>query len=93
MASPRTIERRVAVIKAEMEFDFPGVVQALENGLRFLNVTEEFPAFDFNPDSLRSIGALVMLCKRHGATVIFPGEGDFAELNSKRGTNHSERVP
>ena len=76
------VTRRLKILKTEVDIDFPGLVGALEAGLQVAAVTESYPGFDFNPDGLRRIGGMVMLCKTYGAVVIFANEHKFAELKS-----------
>jgi hypothetical protein len=83
MKETAVIERRLRILKTEVDCDFPGLVGALEKGLRVAVVTEPYPDFDFNPDGLRRIGGMAMLCKHYGAAAIFVNESEFGELNSK----------
>lgn len=83
MKNPELIERRLSLLKAEVDLDFDGLVSALENGLKVVLVTEPYPNLNFNPDGLRRIGGMAMLCRHYGAVVVFADEGKFAELNSK----------
>lgn len=83
MVSLKEIEGRLEQVKKRVEADFPGLVEALESGLKFACVTEQFPEFDFDTEYLQSIGGMVMLCKLYHATVIFTGVAGFGELNRK----------
>jgi hypothetical protein len=83
MISERELKRRLTMLKTEVNLDFPGLVPALENGLQVAAVTESFSEFDLNPDGLRRLGGMVLLCKHYGAAVVFVNENKFGEINSK----------
>ncbi|MGD0681064.1 MAG: hypothetical protein ABR990_03345 [Terracidiphilus sp.] len=83
MKDASVVERRLKILRTEVDCDFPGLVNALEKGLKVAVVTEQYQDFDFNPDGLRRIGGMAMLCIHYGAAAIFVRECDFAELNSK----------
>jgi len=82
---PAVFERRLKILKAEVDCDFPSLLDELEKGLKVVIVSEPYPELDFNPDGLRRIGGMAMLCKHYGAAAIFVNEGDFAEFNCKYG--------
>ncbi len=83
MTNSTEIERRLRILKTEVDCDFGGLVGSLEKGLKVALVTEPYQGFAFDPDHLRRIGGMVMLCKHYGAAAIFVNEGDFVELNNK----------
>lgn len=83
MKNPELFERRLDLLKTEVDLDFGGLVGALEEGLKVVVVTEPYPNLNFNPDALRRIGGMAMLCRHYGAVVVFADEDKFAELNSK----------
>ena len=83
MKDTATLERRLRILKTEVDCSFPGLVDALEKGLKVVVLTEPFPNFDFNSETLRIFGGMAMLCKHYGAAAIFVNESDFTELNLK----------
>ena len=84
MKNPTVFGRRLKILKAEVECDFPGLLDGLEKGLKVITVTESYADLDFDPDFLRRIGGMAMLCKHYGAAVIFVNEIAFGELNNKK---------
>jgi hypothetical protein len=84
MKNPALFERRLKLLKAEVDLDFGGLLDALENGLKVVVVTERYPDSDFDPDFLRRIGGMAMLCRHYGAVVVFTDESRFGELNTKK---------
>ena len=83
MTESTVLERRLAVLKAEIEFDFPGLVLALEKGLKVAVVTESYLELELHPEVLRRVGGMVMLCQHFGAAVIFASQQSLQELNGK----------
>jgi hypothetical protein len=82
MAEQSMVDRRLALLKAEVALDFEGLMPALEAGLKFVLVTDQELGKGLDPDVLRRIGGMVMLCNHYGAAVVFVKEKNFAELNS-----------
>ena len=85
MISEQEFNRRLAILKTEVDLDFPGLVPGLERGLQVVAVTESFSEMNLHPDSLRRLGGMVILCKRYGAAIVFVNENQFCELNSNKG--------
>ena len=83
MSGSPDLSRRLAVLKTEVELDFPGLVVALEKGLQLAVVTESYSEFDLHPELIRRVGGMVLLCRHYGAAVVFVNENRFGELNSK----------
>jgi hypothetical protein len=84
MSSSAEIHRRLTLLKAEVALDFPELLQELENGLQIVLVTDRVLGKDLNPDELRRIGGMAMLCNHYyDAAVLFMNENRIAELNSK----------
>ncbi len=76
------LERRLKLLKAEIDLDFPGLLSSLENGRRIVLVTDDEFGKDLNPEALRRIGGMAMLCNHYyGATVIIVNENRIVELN------------
>ena len=67
----KEFKRRLAVLKAEVDNDFPGALQKLEADARVILVTDTGYAKGLNPDILRRLGGLIMLCSFYGAAVVF----------------------
>jgi|HubBroStandDraft_5_1064220.scaffolds.fasta_scaffold13783_1 hypothetical protein len=83
MKNPALFERRLKLLRTEVDLDFSGLVESLENGLKVVVMTELNPNLDLDPDALRRLGGMVMLCRHYGAAVIFADETNFIELNSR----------
>lgn len=83
MSSMSPLERRLRLLRAEVELDFPGLIEELDSGMQVVLVTDSELGKDLSPDVLRRIGGMVMMCNHHGAAVIFVNERKFTELNSK----------
>jgi hypothetical protein len=64
-------ERKLALLAAEVSRDFGWFVPALKDGIKVVLVDEEELAPTLDPDALRKIGGLVVLCDHYGASVIF----------------------
>ena len=75
--------RRLEMLKTEVDLDFTDLVNALEKGLKVVVVTEPFDSVDLDPDVLRRIGGMAMLCRHYGAVVIFADECTFGEVNNR----------
>lgn len=67
----REFTRRLALLKAEFDVDFPALRPALEKGLPLLLVTNDSLGEDLDPDSLRWIGGMIVLCRQYGTAVLF----------------------
>jgi hypothetical protein len=72
--------RRLKLLKAEVDLDFVGLVPALESGVKLVLITDEELARDLDPDILRRIGGMVMLCRHYGSIVTFAWESQMIEL-------------
>ncbi len=78
------LERRLKLLKAEVGLDFPQLLSELENGVQVVLVSDSVLGKDLDPDILRRIGGMAMLCNHYyGAAVIFMNENKFVELNRK----------
>ncbi|MFP5228436.1 MAG: hypothetical protein ACLGXA_12490 [Acidobacteriota bacterium] len=76
-------ERRITILETEVSLDFGGLVEALKSGLKVVLVTAEELAPDLDPESLRIIGGMVMLCDHYGASVIFTKRNRFGEVRDE----------
>jgi hypothetical protein len=83
MTDRTVFNRRLTLLKTEVDLDFVGLVPALETGLQVILVTDGELGKDLNPDVLRRIGGMVMLCNNYGAAVIFVNENKVGELSRK----------
>lgn len=75
--------KRLRLLKVEVDCDFGGLVPALEAGVKLVLVTDEQLASNLDPDVLRRIGGMVILCRHYGAVVTFAWENQTIELRSK----------
>jgi hypothetical protein len=84
MTDPNTINSTLTLLKAEVDLDFEGLVQALEAGPQTVIVTTEgLVDKNLDPDALRRIGGMTMLCSHYGAVVVFLKEKKFVRVNLK----------
>jgi hypothetical protein len=74
--------RRLKLLRAEVDLDFAGLVPALEAGAKVVLITDEELASDLDPDVLRRIGGMVMLCRNYGAVVTFAWQDQMIEIKS-----------
>jgi hypothetical protein len=82
MTDPNTINRTLTQLKAEVDLEFEGLVQALEAGPQAVIITTEgLVGKNLDPDVLRRIGGMTMLCSHYGAVVIFLKEKRFVRVN------------
>jgi hypothetical protein len=70
-ASPDEFNRRLTLLKAEVDLDFTNLVPHLESGLQLVLITDKEMGKDLDPDALRRIGGMTMLCRHYGAGVFF----------------------
>lgn len=70
MNNEAEFNRRLTLLKAEVGIDYVGILQALEAGLDVLLVTNSKPEVALDPENLRRIGGLVMLCQHYGTSVL-----------------------
>lgn len=75
-------EQRLALLKAEVELDFPGLPQRLEAGRKLVSVMYESLCGKLGPECLRRFGGMTVLCAHYGAAVIFVKDVD-AEIITK----------
>lgn len=69
--SSAEFNRRLTLLKAEVDLDFPNLVPHLESGLQLVLITDKEMGKDLDPDVLRRIGGMTMLCGHYGAGVFF----------------------
>ena len=50
MKNPALFERRLKLLRTEVDLDFSGLVESLENGLKVVVMTELNPNLDLDPD-------------------------------------------
>lgn len=84
MTTQNEYNRRLALLKTEVELDIPGLLARLESGLRVLFVTDNRLGNTLDPDVLRRLGGMTMLCRHYGATVIWANDETTVELEHKK---------
>jgi hypothetical protein len=62
--------RRLAVLKTEVDLDFPNLLTGLESGVRLVIFKNNRPSADLNPEVLRRWGGMLALCESYGAAVL-----------------------
>lgn len=82
----REFNRRLALLKTEVNLDFPGLIPDLESGTRVILVTDKEFGLDLNPDVLRRLGGMTVLCSYYGAAVVFVNPKKLTELDGKDST-------
>ena len=78
MTNQKDFNRRLALLKTEVDLDFPGLVTQLESGLKVMLIADKRLGNGLNPDILRRYGGTTMLCNFYGAAVIFANENQIA---------------
>jgi hypothetical protein len=74
--------KRLKLLKAEVDFDFEGLIPALESGVKVVLITDEGLTSNLAPDILRRIGGMVILCRHYGAVVTFVWQNQMIQLTS-----------
>jgi hypothetical protein len=67
-------ERRLKMLKTEVDLDFPTLLKDLEGGMKIVVVTENHLTSSSEPDHLRRVGGMVAVCNHYGAAVVFVSE-------------------
>jgi hypothetical protein len=81
------LNRRLAMLKTEVELDYKGLLARLEEGMKMVFVTETPIGLDLDPDALRRIGGMVLLCNHYKCGVLFVCGIDCAEMSLKRSSD------
>jgi hypothetical protein len=81
--SQKEFSRRLTLLKAEVALDFPELMSRLESGLQVVWITDTSMAHDLEPEILRRLGAMTIVCSSYGAAVIFVNENKLLELEAK----------
>ena len=81
-ASRRDFQHRLAVLKAEVEKDFPGTIDQLEGGVRVILVTDTGYAQGLDSDIIRRLGGLAVLSSFYGTAVVFVNQNRIFEVGS-----------
>ena len=82
----KEFSRRLALLKAEVALDFPALMSRLESGVQVVWITDTGMAHDLEPEILRRLGAITIVCSFYGAAVIFVNENKLIELEAKSDT-------
>ena len=75
------MEKRLAMVKTEVTFDFPGMLERLEQGTHTVLIKSTKFGTSLSPDVLRRIGNVTALCNQFGATLIFVNPDKIAEFD------------
>ncbi len=75
------MEKRLAMIKTEVSFDFPGLLESLEAGKQMILIKSTKFGTSLSPDVLRRIGNVTALCNQVGATLIFVNPNKLADFD------------
>jgi hypothetical protein len=77
------LERRLKLLKAEIDADIPQLLPELEKGARIVLVTDSELGKDLQPDDLRQIGGIAVLCNHYyGAAFIFVSGSRVSEFKA-----------
>lgn len=79
----KEFNRRLALLKTEVNLDFPKLIPQLEAGLQVVLVTDQKFASGLDPDILRRLGGMVTLCSYYGAAVVFVNERKILEVDAE----------
>lgn len=63
-------DKRLAVLKAKIGFEFAGLLEKLEAGAQIVLITGREIGKELKPNSLRRIGSAAALCNAYGATLV-----------------------
>lgn len=80
-AKSSEFNRRLALLKTEVNLDFPELIPQLEQGQQVVLVTDQNFASELHPDLLRRLGGMVILCSFYGAAVLFVNERKIVDLD------------
>ena len=75
------MEKRLAMVKTEVKFDFPGMVEGLEQGIQMVLIKSSKFGTSLSPDVLRRVGNVTALYNQFGATLIFVNLNKLAEFD------------
>jgi hypothetical protein len=75
------LEKQLAMVKTEVSFDFPGLLESLESGIQIILIKSTRFGTSIGPDVLRRIGNVTALCNRFGTTLIFANPDKLAEFD------------
>lgn len=78
--TPTQFERRLRMLKAEVDMDFPGLLQELEGGTQIILLTENPLISSLDSDHLRRIGGMFALCHHYGVAVLLVSEKKIARF-------------
>lgn len=81
-AARRDFQHRLAVLKREVEKDFPGSIDQLEGGVRVILVTDTGYAQGLDSDIIRRLGGLAVLSSFYGTAVVFVNLNRIMEIDS-----------
>ncbi len=81
-------DKRLAVLKTEMRFDLPGLLDSLDAGTQVVLITTRRFGADISPDSLRRIGGVSALCNAYGATLILAHPDKLVEFSESESTSN-----
>jgi hypothetical protein len=80
-ATTKQFNRRLALLKTEVSIDFPELIPQLDAGQHVVLITDRKFAAGLEPDLLRRLGGMVMLCSYYGAAVVFVNDNRVLEIS------------
>lgn len=75
------LEKQLAMVKTEVSFDFPGLLESLESGTQIVLIKSTKFGTSLGPDVLRRIGNVTALCNRFGVMLMFVNPDKLAEFD------------
>ncbi len=70
-ANPNEVDKGLASLKTEISLLLPDLIELLESGTQFILVSDSQLRQRLDPDWLRLIGGMTILCCHYGASVLF----------------------
>jgi hypothetical protein len=71
VSTGRESDPQLDLLKTEIGDAFPDLLQALEKGIPLVLISGKALPDMVDPDSLRRIGGIVLLCQHYGASTVF----------------------
>jgi len=79
-ARPTLYEKKLDLLKAEIDHYHSGIRYTLEKGMKILVISDNHLGDELDSDELRLIGGIGVLCRIHGAAMIFTEDGNLGAI-------------
>ena len=80
MTNQKEFNRRLAVLRTEVDLDYKDLISNLDAGMKLILIRDSPLGQDLDPDALRRIGGMVMLCNHYGCGVLYACGIDCGEM-------------